>query len=488
MTSYDALKVTDLKDLIKERGIASTGLKLKQQLIDALIADDNKNSGESAIEEIEGAGEEVSEAKQADIDTAGVVGQDGGAENAGDGEENEVGNSDATPVEAPAEGNGVVVIDDTEHTQKRKRRSPTPPSGQESVSKKLKTTEGNAVVRDDPVTEPDEDVEVKEDNERDEMEASPDVPTSTHPATRALYIRDLVRPLQPNNLREHLQSIAVRPQSPPTADLIDSFHLDKLRTHAFVLFKSESAATRVRSVLHEKVWPDEPMRKPLFVDYVPEEKVQEWIETETERPDVRWEVIYKSSGADNEDTVSAILQEAPPASSQRQANTSNSTPTGPRALGHSTGEGMPSAHPAPRRQSSSPPAQDHSSMRPPQEERPAQSKSFDTLDSRFSFTETKPKIYFQPVAPELADSRLDGLERETSRDWDDRQADPSLYGEGELRRYTFEDGDRLVDGGADFGLFGRRSTRGRGGGGGGPPRGGRGRSGDFYRGGGGGRW
>ena len=34
MTDYEKLKVADLKELIKDRGIASTGLKLKQHFIE----------------------------------------------------------------------------------------------------------------------------------------------------------------------------------------------------------------------------------------------------------------------------------------------------------------------------------------------------------------------------------------------------------------------------------------------------------------------
>ena len=45
MTDYDGLKATELKDLLKERGIASTGMTRKQQYIEALEAQDAQEAG-----------------------------------------------------------------------------------------------------------------------------------------------------------------------------------------------------------------------------------------------------------------------------------------------------------------------------------------------------------------------------------------------------------------------------------------------------------
>lgn len=47
MTDYSKLKVAELKDLLKERGIPPTGLTRKQQLIDALEEDDNETGAGS---------------------------------------------------------------------------------------------------------------------------------------------------------------------------------------------------------------------------------------------------------------------------------------------------------------------------------------------------------------------------------------------------------------------------------------------------------
>ena len=432
MTDYDKLKVSDLKDLVKERGIAASGLKLKQQFVDALNQDDSSNAGSETVKE----------------------GENGSSNGNGDAmEENAVGS-------------------DAENTNKRKRRSPTPPVSEESVSKKLKTADGAPSVKlpedvtaDAPAPVDEEgaktiqpygssddimQVDGAMDNDHD-----PSTPPARHPATRALYIRELVRPLQPNSLREHLREVASPPgaTSASAAEIVELFHLDKLRTHALVVFDSISAASRARSALHNQIWPDEPMRKVLWVDFVPEEKVQDWIDTESERPDTKWEIAYES--LDTETT--ATLQEV---GSGRQAMAASSD------------------------QQRSSQQQDETMGEDDKQEAPAQSKSFDTLDSRYKFTQCKPKIYYQPVAQDLAATRQEHITTETSREWEDKMSDPSLYGEGELRRYTFEDGDKLVDGGADFGLFGRKSTRG--GRGGFEYRGGgRGRGRGEYRGGGG---
>ncbi|KXT01386.1 hypothetical protein AC578_6626 [Pseudocercospora eumusae] len=481
MTDYDKLKVADLKDLVKERGITSTGLKLKQQFIDALEAEDAKGESGEGVQAGEGLGKEAETAAEENTDVpAETAGENGSGNTANaNAEEQEPGNMEEDCVGS-----------DVELSNKRKRRSATPPLSDETVSKKLKTADEEpvklpedvaaeaSVPKDQdsetekkglPYGSSDDVVEMKDPrpDEDQDMEVDTSSPPSRHPVTRALYINNLIRPLKPEHLREHLLAASSSDDS-----VIEIFHLDKLRTHAFVLFSSNLVAVQVRAALHDKVWPDEPQRKALWVDYIPNEKVQEWIDTEVNREarNVRWEVVYEESDSG----VVASLQDVA-MTGRKPSNAGGPASMRPPAR---HGEGMPNAPSGPRRQSS------HSIQPPtPQQEKVAQSKSFDSLDANYKFTQSKPKIYYQPVPQELAENRLQELSQGTSRDWDDRQADPSLYAEGELRRYTFEDGDRLVDGGADFGLFGRRPAgrggfRGRG-------RGDRGGiRGDHYRGGG----
>lgn len=297
------------------------------------------------------------------------------------------------------------------------------------------------------------------------------VSPAIHPATRALYIRDLVRPINPTGLRDHLEDIARPPDhSDPSASLVEECYVDALRTHAFVLFTSISAASRARAGTHARIWPPEPMRKQLWADFFPEERFQEYLEVERasggSRPSQakRWELAYNS----HDDGVDVQLVEAGPAAhrASTHAGAPNAPPTGPRgsmssgrrpsfAQGEQRRPSQPVLAPPPRR-----------SSRVVEEA----SAPFLELDKLFNFTSTKPKLYWQPVSDNLADDRLDELDRETSRDWDPvadakRNGDSLGRGLDQLKRYTFEDGDVLVDGGPEFGggrAFARAGNRGRG--------------------------
>lgn len=496
MTQYADLKVVELKNLVKERGIASTGLKLKQHFVDALAADDDaKSTGDDAKQEVE----PQEPATQAP-DEAEVSKQDQSASN------------DVKAAEVQNTTEDSEMADDTSELSgtKRKRRSKTPPVDDEGVSKKLKTADSKEEEEQVQVRLP-EDVEkaapvppATNVDSTDEpmsdtshvsahadsaevggagMQDTDGASKSQHPVSKALYIRDLVRPIQPGMLRDHLVSLAKSCSTSAEEPFVKAFHLDKLRSHAFVLFTSVTAAATARVALHGKIWPDEPMRRPLFVDYVPDDKVEDWIDAELNKADnTRWEVVYSNTGLDTDGPVIATHQEVAQAAAGMRRPSSTSGP--PRAA-VGAGEGMPNAPSGPRQRD----VETQQSPAMPAPESPAQSKQFDTLDQMFQHTQTKPKIYFKPAHKDLVDRRLAEIERETSRDWNEADADPSAYAEGELRRYTFEDGDKLVDGGADFGLFGRHPRRGdsapRGRGRGGFRGGSRG--GDYYRGGNAGR-
>lgn len=287
------------------------------------------------------------------------------------------------------------------------------------------------------------------------------VTPSMHPATTSLYIRDLMRPLQPATLQRHLCSLATPPNASPDSDIIVEFFLDSIKTHCFVTFTSIAAASRVRTSLHDTIWPEERARKPLWVDFVPEEKVREWIERERAHGDggrgaPRWEISYE----ERDDGITAVLQEAsanagPPrgGDNNRDAsmNLGREPPTGPRAdrIG-ATGPSRPADYP---------------------------DQGFQALDDRFLSTAAKPKLYYLPVSREVSDKRLDQFD-------DLAKAGPvSKPGGDEMMRYTFEDTDLFVSQAPDFGPPRGRWGRGRGGGGGG-----RGDWGGSWRGGGGGGW
>lgn len=268
-----------------------------------------------------------------------------------------------------------------------------------------------------------------------------------HPATSALYIRDFMRPLQPSALKEHLLTLAAPSSSDPSPQIITQFFLDPIRTHCLVGFASISAASRVRSSLHDRVWPDERTRRPLWVDFVPEEKLQKWIEVESEatgsrgQAAKRWEVVYEQEDGN----MKAYLQEAGLGPRPTPSHPTK-TDLGPSVSGAPSG---PRARVAPEPR---PPAQ-------PSSTRPADvGKGFQALDDLFQSTTAKPKLYYLPVSKSVANRRLDRLDEGRGGGRGD-----------ELRRYTFEEGI-LVDRGPETPRRGRGGYGGRGGGyGGGHP-------------------
>ncbi len=285
------------------------------------------------------------------------------------------------------------------------------------------------------------------------------VSPALHPATAALYIWGFSRPLQPQNLRNHLISLATPPSSSPNPDVLHDFYLDSIRTHCLASFGSISAASRVRTALHDRVWPDERTRKPLWVDFVPEEKIREWIDTEANSAGggrgsvaTKWEVGYEQA----EEGVKAVLREAGSG--------------GRFDVGAGAGRGVQGAPSGPRGDREDPnvrrgqPTPDAFVDPAP---KPA-NVGFGALDSLFKSTAAKPKLYYLPVADELVEKRRTRFA--ALRGGDDNRRGGGGRGGDEMRRYTFEDGDSFVNRGPEFGA-GYRGGRGGGGGGGGRGRG-----------------
>ncbi|KAH6715710.1 hypothetical protein BKA61DRAFT_672000 [Leptodontidium sp. MPI-SDFR-AT-0119] len=308
--------------------------------------------------------------------------------------------------------------------------------------------------------------------ESEEFEPERNISPAIHPATPALYIRDFMRPLNSAQLQAHLAHLAAPPGHDDDPDVIIKFYIDPIRTHAFVSFAKVSAAARVRSALHDRIWPDEKTRKPLWVDFIPAEKVQEWIDLEQDnrsggRTGKKWEVNYN---VDEDRHVTATLQEvgsiprssqsiaAPslPVSSPQNAQTirNMNIPTGPLLI---------------------------------RGQAPVVATGRERLDILFKCTTAKPALYWQPVSKERVERRLDRLDGALSKD-----AAAGRPIQGDVHRYTFEDGDILVDRGPEIfpgirpppGFRGPSGFPSRGGGGGGgfPSRGGYG--GQSFRGGG----
>lgn len=377
--------------------------------------------------------------------------------------------AEAPPQEATAPGTEsttpVPVEETIEDARKRKRRSVTPaPTPEDIAKKRLRSMEesprrtwpederGASIseglrgkkARDTrfkslfaaPEPDPIRPASPSGDAAMDAMEVEP----ALHVATAALYIDGLMRPLQPASLRNHLVSLASHPGDSPNPDVILDYYLDPVKTHCFVSFANISAASRVRSALQGTVWPNERNRKKLFVDFIPEDKLQEWVRVEEDSQlrggrAPRWEVRYDSI----DDGVEAVLREVDPTASAqrtREPITTRPPPLGPRAS-FADRDRRPIA-----------PQGAGTGSRPGQ--------GFKALDELFRSTTTKPKLYYLPVPRDVVDRRLDRF--------DDliRKGSYPRRGGDDMRRITFEDTDVFVDNGPEFGGRNRGRRRGRG--------------------------
>ncbi|KAF5008918.1 hypothetical protein FDECE_4830 [Fusarium decemcellulare] len=361
--------------------------------------------------------------------------------------------------------------------QKRKRRSLTPPPTEEAVSRKraradddgaangdssnLRGEESQHAAEEQPApmiidsepqpektreaseppapepSAPQEETTAEEADRGQEMDYERDVAPSVHPATTALYIKNFMRPLRPQDVKAHLVDLATPPRDPLNDDIIVEFYLDQIRTHAFAVFKNTAAAARARTALHDSVWPNESNRKPLWVDFVPPEKVRDWIDTEQAsggprgRSGSRWEVVFED-GPDGSieahlETATASMSRAgpppgprPPPGSSTMSN--DPIPLGPRGF---RDPAIPTG-PRPVRPGTGP------GPRPPPT----------NPGGTFKRTNTRPVVNYQPVSEDLARRRIDNMR---SFYTSDRERDLGR----DINRYSFEHGDSFVDRGKE---------------------------------------
>ena len=262
-----------------------------------------------------------------------------------------------------------------------------------------------------------------------------DIAPSVHPATTAIYIRELMRPLNPKTMKDHLIALASSPDAEPDPSTIKQFFLDNIRTHCLVSFTSTAAASRVRSALHDRTWPNERDRRPLWVDFIPEEKLPEWVDVEQgssgprAQKSKRWEVYYE----DQDGEIIAHLQEAGLRGQRIASAKPNATAQDLQQTAAASSRQAVKAVPIAR--------DDHG-------------RGFKALDDLFQSTKAKPKLYFLAVPQAEVDRRRKLLDAGRGGGRDD-----------EMRRYSFED-DIIIDKGPEFGMRGRRGRRGgaRGGG------------------------
>ncbi|KAL8285911.1 hypothetical protein RB597_002814 [Gaeumannomyces tritici] len=293
-----------------------------------------------------------------------------------------------------------------------------------------------------------------------------------HPATDSLYIGNLMRPLKSESVEAHLVELSAARGETPDPSVVTAFCLDSIRTHVLVQFRTVTAASRVRSALHGRVWPDERNRKTLWVDYVPSGQIRDWIEkeeAETERASgggsrggvPRWEVVYHKDGGITVAThqIAAPDSKAPPsAPAPSRSSFPANAPTGPAMREHT---GIESAPSGPR------------SMQPPQPSGGRLGGGGDMRSNSYQGTRATPRLAWQAVSSDLARRRLANLDQFVSHD-------PTRDVSGDHHRYSFTRSDQFIDRGPETFVGIRPPFRDRrgpmggggGGGGGGGPRGG----------------
>jgi SAP domain-containing ribonucleoprotein len=268
-----------------------------------------------------------------------------------------------------------------------------------------------------------------------------DVAPAQHPATSALYIKNFMRPLKEPVLRDYLIDLATLPGAQPDPSCVVDFFLDPIRTHAFVSFTSVSAASRVRTALHGTVWPNERNRKELWVDFIPEDKVAEWIDREQEGGRAlsgRWEVRYEP---DENGNITADLVNA-----EMEPVRRNSTrqPLGPPPVPSGPPHGFPGVEGAPSGPRGRGPNHYRQAMPPPAAPAPYDDRDRARDRDGVITTRAGPPLQYRPVPEELAQRRLDNLKAHITKD---RRRD--LGRPDEINRYTFENGDQFVDRGKE---------------------------------------
>ncbi|KAL2755206.1 hypothetical protein ACRALDRAFT_2053973 [Sodiomyces alcalophilus JCM 7366] len=273
------------------------------------------------------------------------------------------------------------------------------------------------------------------------------VDSALHPTTRALYIKNFMRPLRPETVELHIKRLATPPNQGVGEKLIERFYLDQIRSHAFVVFFDSSNAARARAGLHGVIWPHESNRKPLWVDFIPPEKVSGWIDEEkNERhrglrsgPAPRWEIRYNK---DEDGNVIAVLDSgtAPPSitnpgpirpephsvvPSGFPSSNANIIPLGPRG---GAGELLSCPPVGPRNQRES---------RGNETRRAGPAGPIRT-------TRSGPRISYQAISDDLASRRVMCMRSHYTRD-----SDRDLGAEDEINRYTFESDAIFVDRGKE---------------------------------------
>ncbi|KAK3379288.1 hypothetical protein B0T24DRAFT_646927 [Lasiosphaeria ovina] len=327
--------------------------------------------------------------------------------------------------------------------QSRKRRSRSPPQFDDEIARKRARQNEDYVEGDQNLNEissPGHETAALFEDLKDvsyaiiQSEESPavedkDVEPAVHPATSAIYIKNFMRPLKENVLKDYLVELATSAGSALDPEAVQEQYLDQIRTHAYVKFRSIACASRARAGLHGKIWPPERNRRELWVDFIPPDKVREWSATELAEGGRgslgRWDVRYEP---DTEGRVRARLFNAETEPSRHVS--AKPQPSAPAAV-------IPSG---PARQF---PGVEGAPLGPRGRGNYRQAP-FPIGDGDHIITKVQPPLAYKPVPQELARRRLDNMRSYYTRDRHRDMGRPD-----EINRYTFEDVDAFVDRGKE---------------------------------------
>ncbi|KAK9372889.1 uncharacterized protein V1513DRAFT_450835 [Lipomyces chichibuensis] len=146
---------------------------------------------------------------------------------------------------------------------------------------------------------------IKVDEKLVTVDRNPNTPMEKYRPTKSVYLQNFSRPLNIPSLKTHLETLA--------GSKLVKFWIDSIRTHCYAIFESVEAATKVREDIYGQTFPlEEKGRKKLIAEYIPDSKVGEWIAFEEgDQGRLRkWEVAFGDGLSNGVDADEIKLIEA----------------------------------------------------------------------------------------------------------------------------------------------------------------------------------